>query len=295
MAEFQCRTEVPAVSNLIEGEITVGRKFIIHCEGPFPAGVQPESVQLVLPPAHKYDLKLFSFEYRSTTSADLLVTTYRAGALDVPLSLQLGEQTLALGNLKFEVKSVLPPPTPETQQQPPQPYPPFGPFNLPIPPLYWGLLAVFILTLGLTVFFRVLRHLQRKSMIERLKQYDSALSPVNQFYHSLRQLQRSNTVFAGVKASEAEVAEAARSLISIWQLYLTREFQVPASKWNEALILKNIKKYHRRIFAELSADFKKVFKEVKALGATGAKFDETDVQNFAKQIRLLIEKVEKLK
>lgn len=296
MSEFQCRTEIPAVPGLPDNEITVGRKFIVHCEGPFPRDIEPEKVQLQLAPANKYDLKLFGFEFRSLSAADLLVTTYRAGPLEVPLQIQYGEGNLALGVVKLQVKSVLPPADPRQgqQQEAPQPYPPMGPVNLPVPTLYWALLVGALLCVGSYIFFKVLRHVQRKNMIENLKEYDSALTPVNQFYQNLRRLQRENSSFSGVKASPEDVASAIKALLWMWEMYLTRRFQVPAEKWNGVLILSSIKKYHRPVYNELQTDFKKIFKEVQGFKTASAQFDETDVQNFSKQVRTLIEKVERL-
>lgn len=297
MSEFQCQVEVPAVSGLPDGEITVGRKYVITCEGPFPRDIEPEKVQLKLPPDNKYDLKLFSFEFRSLSTVDLSVTSYRASTGELPLILQYGDKELNLGIIKHTVKSVLPPQDPQAQQQPEQqqPYPSMGPATLPVPPLYWALLLGVIACLGTYVYFKVLRHVQRKNMIESLKEYDNALTPVNQFYHNLRRLQRENSAFAGVKASPEDIATAIRALVWMWQLYLTREFKIPADKWNDSLVLKNLKKYNRNIYSEFAPDFKKIFKEVKNFQVEGTKFDETDVQNFAKQARFLIEKVERFK
>jgi len=83
--------------------------------------------------------------------------------------------------------------------------------------------------------------MQRRNVIEKLKEHDSALSPVAQFHQNMRKLQRSNPAFFGGPVAKEDVQVATDELRQMFHLFITRKYQVPALEWGSRLILKDIK------------------------------------------------------
>lgn len=293
MATIQCKTEIPAVEGLKPAELTVGRDFILVCDGDFPRDLHQEQLQFVLKPEHKYVLKLRSFEFRSVTTADIKVTSYTAGKFEFPdLQLTDGAQTLALGPVSFAVESVLPPTDPANPEAKPQPFGPFGPAQMSVPPLYWAILFSVIGLFVLALIAKIYRVVQRRNMLERLKEHDSALSPLSEFHKGMRTLARANTVFFGTKVEPDDVKLCLKQTDHMLRLYLTRKFRLPAFEWSDRLILKDIKKHNRKVFDHYAADLKKLLKEL----SRGLQDKDTvtgqDALNIATQSRTLVEKME---
>lgn len=294
MAAIQCKTEIPAVPGLNDNELTVGREFFLVCEGEFSRSLKQEKLHFVLEPQNKYILKLLNFEFRSLTQADLKVTSYQAGRIQFEnLTLTDGEQTLSLGPLQFDVQSVLPKQElGSVQQQKIEPFGPLGPVTMSVPMLYWTILASVLGLLCLIFVVRILRGVQRRNMRARLREHDSAMTPLAQFHQNFRRLQRHNSVFFGDTAVEAvHIPQCLEESHAFFRLFLTRRFQVPAMEWGDRLILKEIKKYHPEIFKDHSEELKTLFKEYSRALVDKANLKETDVLNIANHTRVLVEKL----
>lgn len=291
----QCKIDIPAVPGLQDNQLTVGREFLLACEGEFPRDLHPDKVQVVLKPEEKYSIHLMSFEFRSPTAADLKVTAYRAGQIHFDnLQVTDGTQTLSLGPVQYQVETVLQQPE-GGQQAPPEPYGAFGPADLPVPAVYGAILLAALGFVALFVAFKIYRVVQRRSMLEKLREHDAAMSPLAQFHQTLRRLQRSNAVFFGVPAKSAEVQRAFETLHEAFLLFLTRQYKVPAVEWNERLVLKDIKKYHRGVYTEFADPLKKLYKEFGHGLKDKQKLTESDVLNLTKSTRALVEKMEAFK
>lgn len=294
MITIQCKTEIPPIEGLKENELTVGREFFLACEGDFPKDLVQEKLSFVLKPEQKYQIHLLSFEFRSQTKADLKVTSYKTGNIQFQdLQITDGNQTLSLGPVQYGVQTVLSQSEPGRQQAKQEPYGPIGPASLPVPMLYWAILSGLI---GLVVALfagKIYRIIQRRNMLERLKEHDSALSPLAQFHQNLRRIQRTNTVFFGGKAEKADIKQCLDETYRMLNLYLTRRFQVPAMEWSHRLVLKDIKKYHSKIYMEHSSELEKLFKELDRGIQDKENLKEEDVLMITKHCRLLIEKMER--
>ncbi|MEN0057793.1 MAG: hypothetical protein AAGB31_03070 [Bdellovibrio sp.] len=294
MSAVQCQLEIPAKEGLTERELTVGREFILVCQGDFPAGVQAENFRLQLKPEEKYNLHLLSFEFRSPTQADVKVTAYRAGTFSFPdLQLTDGQQVLSLGPVQYKVESVLPPPQ-EGQTAPPEPYGPIGPASLAVPILYWALLAGVVGAFALWLIARIYRTVQRRNMVVSLREHDSALSPLAQYHQNLRRMQRSNSVFFGGKAEPDHVVQCLQESHRMLKLYLTRRYQIPALKWSDRVILKDLKIYQSAVFKEYGVELKKLLNEYARGFRDQNSLQEQDVLNITQRTRLLVEKMERL-
>ena len=296
MAVVSCKVEIPAIEGLQADTLTVGREFLLSCEGEFPRDMHPEKMQVVLKPEEKYNIHLLNFEFRNPTTADLKVTAYRAGEFQFKdLQVTDGTQTLSLGPVAYKVATVIQPPEMKPgEQQPPkqEPFGPMGPAQLPVPMIYWAILAAAIGLVALLILTKIFRVIQRKNMLEKLREHDSALTPLGQFHQNLRRLQRKNPVYFGVPAQNSDLQEAFDELNKGFLLFLTRQYRVPALEWNERLVLKDLKKYHHKIYNEFGADLKKLYKEFGHGSKDKQKLSETDILNLTRHTRMLLEKME---
>ncbi|KYG67969.1 hypothetical protein AZI87_01460 [Bdellovibrio bacteriovorus] len=295
MAAIQCKTEIPSVEGLNDNQLTVGREFLLVCDGEFPKDLAQEKLHFNLKPEEKYQIHLLGFEFRTTTQADVKVTAYKAGNFQYQdLQLSDGTTTLSLGPIQYQVESVLEKPEPGQPQVKQEPFGPIGPASLPVPMLYWALLAGVIGLVILMLAGKVYRVVQRRNMLAKLKEHDSAMSPLAQFHQNLRRLQRTNTVFFGGKADPNHIPEAITLTYDMLKLFLTRRYQMPAMEWSDRLILKDLKKYHRAVYVEYGPDLKNLFKEYNRAIQDKEKLNEQDVLNITTHCRLLVEKMERL-
>ncbi|MBV2169462.1 MAG: hypothetical protein KUL82_12220 [Bdellovibrio sp.] len=295
MATIQCKTEIPAVAGLKDNELTVGREFLLVCDGEFPKNLAQEKLQFILKPEEKYQIHLLGFEFRSPTQADIKITAYKAGQFQYQdLQLSDGTNDLSLGPVQYQVESVLPKPEPGQPETKQEPYGPVGPAQMPVPMLYWALLAGLVGVVILIFISKIYRTVQRRNMLERLKEHDSALTPLAQFHQSFRRLQRSNTVFFGTQAEEDHIFQCLEETHSMFKLYLTRRYQVPAVEWGDRLVLKDLKKHHKKMFQEYGDELKKLLKEYERGFQDKANLKERDVLNISTHTRVLVEKMERM-
>ncbi|WP_413612490.1 hypothetical protein [Bdellovibrio sp. HCB-110] len=305
MATLQCKMEMPSVEGLKENELTVGREFLFVCDGEFPKDLacvspaQPEckpgKLHFVLKPEEKYQIHLLGFEFRSATQADIKATAYKAGNFQYQdLQLTDGTQTLSLGPIQYMVQSVLPPPEPGQQQAKQEPFGPIGPASLSVPMLYWAILAGVIGLIILLCVSKIYRVVQRRNMLERLKEHDSALTPLAQFHQSMRRLQRTNTVFFGGAAKKEDIKQCLEETYQMLKLFLTRSYQMPAMEWNDRLILKDLKKYNRKVYFEHGDELKKLLKEYHRGIQDKDAVTGQDILNIATHCRILVEKMERV-
>lgn len=294
VSSLQCKTEIPQVPGLPEGELSVGREFLLVCDGDFPKGLIPEKIQFVLKPEQKYQIHLLGFEFRSPTQADLKVTAYKAGPIRFDdLQITDGTEVLSLGALQYQVQSVLPPQEPGQAPVKTEAYGPMGPVSLSVPPFYWAMIAG-VLGLAILIFLtKILRIVQRRNMLSSLREHESALTPLAQFHQSLRRLQRQNKVFFGGRAELSEMSAAIDETHKVFKLYLTRRFQLPALEWSDRLILNDLKKYHKKIYVEFQEELRKTLKELQRGLQDKDKLTEQDVINVTTRARLLVEKIER--
>lgn len=292
---YQCKTQIPPVEGLKDQELTVGREFILVCQGDFPKDLAQDKLHFVVEAKNKYAIQLRSLEFRSTTEADLTVTSLVAGKMGFQnLQMTDGTQTLDLGPVDFEVVSVLPPPDPQNQTKQ-EPFGPIGPASLPVPPLYWALLAGVILLAAAIAGMKIYRVVQRRKMLEDLREHDAAISPLAQFHQSFRRLQRQNKVFFGVQDVPLEdVLQTVDQTYDMLKLYLTRKFQVPALEWSSRLVVKDIRKHHPRHYAQDGEELAKLYKEYERAFQDREHLKAQDVLAIANHCRLLVEKMERL-
>ncbi|MEK2646201.1 hypothetical protein [Bdellovibrio sp. BCCA] len=296
MATLQCKMEMPSVEGLKDNELTVGREFLMVCDGEVPKDLVQEKLHFVLKAEEKYQIHLLGFEFRSPTQVDIKATAYKAGNFQYQdLQLTDGTQTLSLGPIQYVVQSVLPPQQPGQPPVQQEPFGPIGPASLSVPMLYWAILAGVIGLFILLCVSKIYRVVQRRNMLERLKEHDSALTPLAQFHQSMRRLQRTNTVFfGGTVANKADIIQCVTETQQMLKLYVTRRYQVPAMEWSDRLILKDLKKYNHKVYVEYGDELKKLLKEYSRGIQDKENVTEQDALNIATHCRQLVEKMERV-
>jgi hypothetical protein len=309
MAAIECKLEIPKVQGLTDNEMTVGREALLICEGEFPKDIltviHTEKLHFVQSKDQDHLLKILQARFDSPSKLFIKMTSYRVGPQNWPeLILTDDTVSLNLGTFNLQVASVMKKPdssgnsgeqSGQQSENPKAPFGPMGPMDLNYPQIYyilfWSLLAALLAGLG----YRIFRRNQRQKMINRLKEHDSALSPVMQFHQNMRRLQRSNAAFFGGEKSHQDIDVATDELRKMFLLYLTRKFQIPALEWGPRIILKDVKNHHRVFYKSVGSEMKGLLKEYEHAGSNKAKVLASDVINLAKRTRELVEKMESSK
>lgn len=280
---MQCQIEIPEFKTSLgkaSEEITVGRKFLLNCDGEWPDLVM-EKLELRVDPADKYKLKLLQFQKNSPGQAQLAVTSYQAGE-HVLKAVQLvdPEHSVLLGDLRFTVKSVINP-----QEPPTEPFGPMGPLKFGLPWWYYLIAVVLLAMLALGVGFRWRRRQQKRRLIEDMKLSDSALTPMAQLSQKLRQVLRSLSAEGAINS----VSELNRS----YRIYLARRFQIPTLVWSDRLILRDFKKYHRKLYDVAGSSIIKTLRELARAEANPKDLKIQDVEQLLTLVRDGAERLEK--
>ncbi len=288
MADFNCRLDLPEVSGLATAEWTVGREAFLSCTGPWPEFAADARLRFELSAEQSQALKILSTEKLSSETLKFKITSYRVGNWDLQdLMLTDGQNKINLGQLKYEVKSVLDPLEPRQE-----PYGSLGPLSIGIPLSWWivagGSLAIVCVLMG--VHFR--KRFQRKRLIESLRRHDSALSPISEFHQTLRRLRRDSRVFYSQEFDPSEPLLLVEELEKTFRLFFLRRFQLPAYTWSDRALIKALSREHRQVDAKTLLDLKKILREF-AAAKIAQKVEARDVIQLSEQSRRLAESLDK--
>lgn len=236
MADVKCTTNIPDVPDLKAQELTVGRHFFLSCEGNFDKTFDFSKAQFLTDEKSKFITKLFKAEARSTESFDVDMTLYTAGKVQFPdMIITDGILQISLGKQAFEVTSVIQKPPPpkngEKQEQP-------KPFGYAISQLHWPMaytliFAALLLAVIIQVIMLAARSQRWKRLAEVVKAYDSVHTPENQFYKTIRELEKKDYPVA-------EIEKAAK-------VYILRRFNVPIFNLTLSETISFIKKRHPQL------------------------------------------------
>lgn len=291
MADFDCRVEIPPQSGLPENELSVGRVFDYVCAGPWPEFRDPLKLAFELGEKEKHSLKLLGLSKEPDGSLRLKVTSYRTGQVQIEnLKLVDGDQKIELGPVKFQVASVL-----EPSETPPEPYGPMGPFSVSIPLVYWAVLLTSLVLLLSWAGFRWRRHLQKKRLLEKMREHDSALPPLTDFHQKLRRLARAHAFFDGAATTDASEVKTALLVVErLFRIFLLREYRLPALDWADRLLLSELRRSQRELMRQEGAELKRLLKEFASARAT-TRLEAKDVVQLALSSRRWAERAEKMK
>jgi hypothetical protein len=293
---MQCQVDIPPVKGLNDREITVGRVFLLNCKGEWPKNLVLEKLQFKLAETEKssakYQIHLLGFEFRSGNEADMKITSYKAGPVQLQnLQLTDGTQTVDLGAVSFETTTVLE--KPQEGQAKVEPFGPIGPASIAIPLSYFLIAAFILALLGLLIGRKIYRFSQRRRLLAKLKEHDSALTPVQQFHQNLRALRRQSPIYFGAAVERTHIDLAFEALHQMLRLFLIRELHVPAMEWSDKLILKDTKSYNPAIYREVGLALKKLLNEFDLAQKNRKDLSAQDIVVLTDQSRKLVEGIER--
>lgn len=290
MGSMHCQVENLDQNNNQGGTLTVGSEFLLACEGDWPKNLIREKLTFEVSKEQKYQIKLLNFEFRNPNLADLKVTSYVVGPQKFEnLILTDGLQKLELGSVQYQIQSV------QEGQPVKEPYGPMGPLIISVPKLYFAILIGIFLFFAAIIFYKIRKTFQRKKLLESLKEYDSVLSPIQQYYHSLRRLQRENVAFMGVDADQELIINALTEIDKMLKLYFLRKFKVPAFQWTVNDILVELKKSHKVIYREYKKNIIIIFKELAKAKKDENKITVKDILKISKDTTEFLELIERVK
>lgn len=238
MAAVKCTTNIPDVPDLKSQELTVGRHFFLTCEGSWDKSFDFTKAQFVSDDQTKYIFKLFKAEARSTESFEVDMTLYAAGRVQFPdMIITDGTLQISMGQQNFEVISVLPKPDPAKQQSLEKQEPP-KPFGYAISSLHWPMaytliFAALVLAVIIQAIMLAARSQRWKALTEVVLAFDSVQAADNQFYKTIREIEKKNYPIA-------EVEKAAK-------VYILRRFSVPIFNLDLKETISFIKKRHPQL------------------------------------------------
>ena len=203
--------------------ITVGDPLLLACDGEEPVSLEKDKLFIRFPqPEHKYKLHILEAVYMDSLSAELMVTSYRAGEFRESFFITDGEREFFVEGLEFSVKSLLPP-------TPLSPHPPFGPWSAPLPLFYftlWGFVGVLLLLISvLRIRFFVLR----KKFLKKVESRGVA-RPSKAFTRSVRKYDEREEGFVS-------------HLEKNFKLFLENSFFVPVESKTPGQVSRSLKKY----------------------------------------------------
>ncbi len=227
--EVRCSTHIPDVVGLEKETLTVGRHFIINCEGTWDRTFDFSKAFVVVDENNKNTMKVFKIEARNANSFDVDTVLYIAGDIKTTnFKISDGVQVIDLGPQNFKIKSVIE----QKGEKPPEP------FGYVISQLQWpwqysaAALLVFILVCaGIIIYF--MNKLTWRNRIERLKNHDSPISPDSQFYKEIRKTEKKDFPMDDLE--------------KICKVYLLRSYRTPIFELSHRQTISFIKKKYPRL------------------------------------------------
>ena len=248
------------------GEITVGDKFLLTCEGP-PATLKREALSLETSKEARFALRILETKALSDSRGEFIATSWVANefTLENPV-LTDGQMRVGLGDIKLKVATVIKP-----EQNPEgKPFPPWAPASLPLPMWVWAAAFVFVLAIAAAAAFKLMRRARRQRFLRRLESNRPALTPYNQFNKDLRRLVR-GLPLSGSGLEPQKVRGFLEELSEALRWFLARELLVDTLKNQKAgEILRSLRTQDRELYDHLKKDMHLTLTEIdKAIGAAG--------------------------
>jgi hypothetical protein len=274
MDAVNCKINIPKIEGLEDQVLTVGRRFILACDGDWDkqfnftqahldgSGLKPEMIHVFQ--AQAVDLKGFevdaTFYVASKISGQSL--TLKDGVLEVPLSMA-----------DVQIQSVLP--TPQSaqsgqSQQPPQPHG-FLLSDLALPQIYFFSAAILIVLFCVIFVYSILRRRFWRKLEADLRNYDSPLSPEGQAYRNLRLLDKT-----GFNVIEFK---------KLIYLYILRRYQTPIFELKKNKSQRRLNSYLKAKWPRLKNQRRQIFHFINDLEALEKLSLEEQVDSSKRVVR----------
>lgn len=281
---MSCEIKIPTVQGLDEGVLTVGRIFHLNCPAKIPEGFNFSQAKFdIKDPTH---FKILKIAAQDQSQVSIEATFYAPGEWKIEdLILTDSQSKISLGKFETLVQSVL---SPDVK---PEPYGPIGPLKISVPWLYVTIVGFVVLFMVSFLFIRLRRRWQRNSLLERLLEYETPLSALQQFHAESRRWQRQNSFFHDYQMDKSAIA-VLQEINKQVRVFFIRRFQIPALDWNEKLILLDLKKYHRQIHDENQQIIKKWFSEMSKCLSNEANVKAQDIIQLHHEARKMLEKLD---
>lgn len=293
-ATWDCELRASDVEPIVALEsLHVGDRFLIHCKGEFVEGFAKEQASLAfLAEEQAYTLKLLNLRTFENTEFWAEATSYKPGehkfqGLVVTDSLQ----NIALkGEKPIVVKSVL------AQQQQANPEAQkiafLGPFPLALPIWLWILIFVVLFAVVGWIWRFVDKRMQKRRLLERLSQHNTALTPFHQFHKEIRSHLRNHT---GPTASLSTPTQFVNDVDKSFRMFLVREFLIPAMEWKTASVMSELKSNHKRTYRYAGPQVRKLLVELERAREAGDKNGYEDCEQLVEMSRRVVEQIKKMK
>jgi hypothetical protein len=281
----------------VSGPITVGQTFSLNCQGG-TAQLNQEHLNLQLPEAQKYLLKILKVQGLTANQADFLVTGYVVSP-DIKisnLSLVDGEtgegHQVILDGIQFSVQSVI---TPQNNPEN-KPFGPWGPARIDYPLWLWILLALMISSFVAAVFLRWRKMRARRLFLRELEKNPIVLSPYNLFNKELRTLGRQYPM--GGASSDAAYAwsqDKAQNYVTeldrSFRWYLARELLIPTKDQSVRMIVGDLRRRHRKFSETVEKDLRVALNELNNALKVSQKVTAVDAQQLTELCRKIAETI----
>ncbi len=271
--EVKCSVQIPDVIGLEKEVLTVGRHFYLNCQGSWDSAFDFSKAFVVLDENNKNTIKVFKIEARNTNTLDVDLVLYIAGEIKTSnFKITDGVHEIDLGAQQFKVKTVL-----EQKNEKPQ-----EPFGYIVSELNWpwqytaAAVTVFVFIIAAIIAF-FLNQIKWRGRLDRLKNFDSALSPDSQFYKEIRKAEKKDFLMFDLE--------------KICKTYILRSYKVPAFELSNRQIISYIKKTNPRLKNERRQIFN-LFKDIDFLKKES---DFEKRKKFVEQSYRLIDHTEELK
>lgn len=285
--KWSCELQAPAGSESVAP--SVGSKQRLNCSGEMVTPLTDSAQILFQDQQAAFALRILKLVNSTPQQATFEVTGYKPGYFqNVSFQISDGVTTVEVAPMTWSVASILP------KDQQPEPFGPMGPFKLSMPWWYWASIAVTILLLGLILWRYIRKHLQRKRLIERLAQHNTALSPYNQFHKDMRSLLRKYQTHSSQETSGSS-ANYVHELDHHFRMFLVRRLVVPAQEWSSGATVREIRRRHRKVFNEAGENLRGLLRELDKAKRESHKVTHVDCEQLVSMARKLADRIEQTK
>ncbi len=295
------------VTSLQEGKSwTVGDKHNLACRGDYIEKLEAPLKIKVIPPEKKqpeeaagvktappmedpnidYALVILEAKQVDNSSADFVVTSYKPGQYkDVKIKIvDQKNAELNVQAMNWEVTSVI---TKETQNG----FGPTSPLKLAYPWWLWLVMAGAIAFVALLIIGKVLLLNRYRKLMKEVKSHATALGPINQFYKDLRSLK---SLYLNNEDKTVNTKEYWEALEYKFELYLIRQFEIPANKWSDQKVMAEIKKnLGSQSSLKLNNQLKRILSEFKK-GNKAENIQVEDIQQMEVISQNYVENIKKI-
>lgn len=257
MPDISC--QIQKILDPQDPTLTVGERFVLACHGEIPE-LDKKTATLQTTDQDRYKLKVLRWEKVSTDSFRIEVVSDQVGKHHLKdVTIKDATNALVIPQLEFEVKSVQDPQKPVQE-----PFGPQGPLPLVVPWIYWMIFAGCLSVVGVVVVFRVQRRLKRRGLMREILAGASGQSPDAELYQKLRQFQRSSHYLLKPDelVHEGEAEKATELLNDSYRLFLSRLFELPASRWSSAKTLRTLRREQKSIATGNFEGIRRILREL---------------------------------